>query len=90
MMRKVCPKCKKCDEVTRTSFPAEHYERMTLSPFKESGKYILGECDFDVEEDWSEYSDLSPDPIYNCSRCNHEYDADTYEKCWEQMVWRKK
>ncbi len=35
MMWKVCPECKKCDEVTKTSYPAEHSERVTLSPYKE-------------------------------------------------------
>lgn len=90
MMKKVCPKCKKSDEVTKTSFPAEHYERMTLSPFTEGGKLVLGECDFDVEEEWSDYDDHCPDPLYNCSVCNYTYEANSYQDCWDQMVWRSR
>lgn len=90
MMRKVCPSCKKCDEVTETSFPAEHYTRMTLSPYTEKGKLALYDYDTDIEEEWSEYSDHCPDSLYNCSRCNFLYEANTLSDCWEQMVWRKR
>ena len=90
MMWKVCPKCKQTDEVKKTSFPAEHYERVSLSPYKESGKYNLKEFDMDTEDEWSEYNDFSPDPIIECSHCGHTYEGEDFDDAWEQMVWRKK
>lgn len=90
MMRKVCPKCKKCDEVTKTSYPAEHYERVTLSPYKEKGKYGLTDFDLDTEEEWSEYNDNFPDPVIECSDCGYVYDGMSFEDAWNEMVWRKR
>ena len=90
MMRKVCPKCKKCNEVTKTSYPSEHYERVTLSPYTENGKLKLDDHDLDTEEEWSEFNDYSPDPDIQCSGCGYVYDGISFEEAWEQMVWRKR
>lgn len=90
MMWKVCPECKKCDEVTKTSYPAEHYERVTLSPYKEKGKYGLTDFDEDLEEEWSEYNDYSPDTTIECTACGFTYDGTSTIDAWNQMVWRKK
>ena len=89
MMRKVCPSCKDCDEVTKTSYPAEHYERATLSPYKEKGKYGLEDFDLDMEEEWSTCDSYSKKPLIECSDCGHAYDGDDFIDAWNQMVWRK-
>jgi hypothetical protein len=89
MMRKVCPKCKKTDTVIKISFPAEHYKRASLYPYKENKKYDLKSFDLDIEDEWREYNDFSPDPIIECAHCRHTYDGEDFEDAWEQMVWRK-
>lgn len=90
-MHKVCPKCKKCDEVTETAFPSERYTRFTLSPQRnEKNKIVLDWFDTEVEEEWSDFNDFSPDPIYECSKCGYTYVADSWEDVWNEMVWRKK
>ena len=89
-MRKVCPKCKDCDEVTMTLFPSTQYVRMTLSPIKnKKGDYDLNDFDTDIEEEWADFDENGPEEIINCTKCGFEYEGTRYEDAWEQMVWRK-
>lgn len=89
-IRKVCPKCKDCDEVTETAFPAERYTRSTLSPVRDKNhRIVIDWHEIDVEEEWSEFNDFSPAPIYVCSKCGYTYEGDSYDEIWNEMIWRK-
>lgn len=88
-IRKVCPSCKKCDEVTEISYPATRISKMSLSPKRKDGKLILDSFYTDVEDEWCDYDMDARDPSYICSCCDYEYYSGTWNDVWEEMVWRK-
>lgn len=90
-MHKVCPKCKKCNVITETAFPAARITTMEMvEVYDKNNKLLLDTCEADVVDTYCDFTTDSDYPIYECSDCGYEYSGGDYEECWEEMVWRKK
>ena len=92
MMRKVCPSCKDCDQVTEVSYPETRHVRAWITPdVDKNDKVILNDFDLDVREEWCEFTTDAQEPDYFCVECGHHYrQAVTFDDVWNEMVWRKR
>ena len=79
---KICPKCKKIDEVIVKSYPVKRVEGFRVSG-KDSPK---------VKQivDVHHFDNLTNNEVY-CPLCNYLYEGCfSAEDAWEIMIWREK
>jgi hypothetical protein len=81
---KVCPECKKIDQVIIESYPTIRYERVTVNELWEDGT-----VDYDTEDDHCEY-DTDKEASFFCPNCGYCYKSSTIEEVWDEMIEKDK